>query len=702
MIILVSLLVILGVCVWLGIFQKAGKFKTLQAIPKDAVFKVNIVSVNNVHERLKRNFIWESLKEYPYFEEYHSNLQYMDSLGNAYPKLKKLLADRPVTISCHHVATSNYDFLYVCNLGKLNVIRIFESLLLTMVVDDEVKVNHLKDPNGKIQELVWGNLRFYFAIKDNLLVSSLSRPLVSRSLAQCKEGVAPGEALSGGDLAIEIDHVELGKWMSAILESSSQMDELAALKNTRLTLRLNDENLHFSGETTSDPDQFSFLDVMNSVSGGSSTVKEIVGEGTAAYLSFCFSSFPELGNVLVERYQAKNTQSYRDIQKAVQRVNQFLSVDILDLFTSWIGGEITIIKPRLESGQKGDNIALAVRSKDIDLAKDQMAYLAEQIQRKTPIREKSIEYNGHTIHYFRLKGFFNLFFEGMFNRFEHPYYTFMGNYVVFSNSPSTLAEMIKEYVLGNTLANNEKYNEMEDRLGRKSNVFGYVHTPNTYEYLYESFKPTSRGELEKNKGAFLSFETVGFTLSKNGEEFETQIVANYNEKAPHEYKIRELNRKLENQIDKIEAGFYNPTIPDSISVSTRDNYAYETEQNRFSGNLKEGDLDGVWSVSNKSGHLVGKLPYVAGELDGKAQFFYEDGGILAQVIYDAGEINEYKEFFPDGTLRAEIEFRRGVRHGIAKFYYNTGHLFCEGRYKKGHHTGKWHYYKVTGEKYAEE
>ena len=70
---------------------------------------------------------------------------------------------------------------------------------------------------------------------------------------------------------------------------------------------------------------------------------------------------------------------------------------------------------------------------------------------------------------------------------------------------------------------------------------------------------------------------------------------------------------------------------------------------------------------------------------------------MAQVSYKKGEISYYKEFFPDGTVRAEIGFRKGVRHGEAKFYYGTGHLWCEGRYKKGLHAGKWRYYKVTGE-----
>ena len=258
--------------------------------------------------------------------------------------------------------------------------------------------------------------------------------------------------------------------------------------------------------------------------------------------------------------------------------------------------------------------------------------------------------------------------------------------------------MIKEYVLGNTLENDEKHTRLKGQLGSRKNVFGYVQTPNTYEYLYDSFKAGSQESLEKNRGAFLSFETIGFSLSKEGGIFETQIIANYNDKAPEEYKMRELNRQFENQINKIEVGFYYPVIPDSIAVSDQEYYEYKSEQAIFKGALKDGEPDGVWCVFNVAGKLLGQFPYGDGKIDGVAPFFYENGDLLAQVTYKNGVIAGYKEFFPDGTLRTEIVYRKGVRHGTAKFYYNTGHLFCEGRYKNGRQAGKWRYYKVTGEK----
>ena len=85
------------------------------------------------------------------------------------------------------------------------------------------------------------------------------------------------------------------------------------------------------------------------------------------------------------------------------------------------------------------------------------------------------------------------------------------------------------------------------------------------------------------------------------------------------------------------------------------------------------------------------------KLQGESRFFYPDGVVAVQVTYDNGKITAYKEFFSDGTLKTELEYNRGLRHGEARFYYSTGHLFGEGKYKKGRRTGTWKYYKVTGE-----
>lgn len=190
--------------------------------------------------------------------------------------------------------------------------------------------------------------------------------------------------MASGDIMLDVDHGQLGKWVASIMEESAVTDEFSLLKNTRLMLQLDDKALRFTGETRSNPDKFSLLDAVSFLEGGTSYLETIAGENTAAYISFCFPSFKDAENLLLENYKVNNLQAYTEGKKSLDRLNKYLNVDVLEVFTSWIDGEVAIIKPRLESDRKADNIVLAVRAKEINMAKDQMAYLAEQIQWRTP------------------------------------------------------------------------------------------------------------------------------------------------------------------------------------------------------------------------------------------------------------------------------------------------------------------------------
>lgn len=218
-----------------------------------------------------------------------------------------------------------------------------------------------------------------------------------------------------------------------------------------------------------------------------------------------------------------------------------------------------------------------------------------------------------------------------------------------------------------------------------------------YNYLYESFKPEDRAGFAKNKGAFLSFDAIGFTLVNTGSVFETQIIANHNVNAPEEFAVKELSRELEEFADEIESGYYYPVVPDSIAVSTRGNYSYQTDHLSFAGKLSNGNPDGIWEVTDKQGIKVAQLTWREGKPEGESRFFYAGGTMLAQVLYEKEKITAYKEFFPDGALKMEMEYHKGIRHGDIRFYYSTGHLRGEGKYRKGQRTGTWKYYRVTGE-----
>lgn len=694
LIITVAVLLVLGGVLWFWIFGSSDRYNVAQGVPADAVFVVETPSFNSIHENLRRNRIWTSLKAYPYFEAYHATLNSADSICDAHPVLKKLLTDRPFAVSCHPVSAKEYDFLYVCDLGKLNIIQTFDGAVGTLLEDGETRFRR----KGDLTEVTIGDFKVYYCVKANLLLASCSEKLVQSAVESCGQEQPETLQVKGGDLILNLNHQALDVFLGGILTDPGQeKGEVSSLSATVLTLDLANDALEFKGRTSLDLEQFSMLTALDLVGGARSEVGSVAGDRTAVCVSLCFASFSELKNILLENYKLNHLKTYTEYEQTLNRLNKFLGLNVAELFTSWIGSEIAFIKPEVDGEKRLDNVVVAIRAQDIDLAKDQMAYLVEQIERKTPVRFRAIEYNGHTINFLSLKGFFNLFLGSWFQKLDKPYYTFLGDYVVFSNSSATLASMIKDYTLGNTLANDEKYNELMGKFGNDNNIYGYINSPVAYEYLYNSFKPEERGEFARNKGAFESFENIGFVLANAGSGFETRITARHNVNASEEYKVKELNHRLQDMADRIESGYYFPMIPDSIAVSTQEQYAYSTMDLSFSGALNNGDVEGVWTIRDSQNRLFGQMAYQERKPQGESLFFYPDEAVRVRILYNKGRIESYREFFPDGTLKMEIEYNKGVKHGDIKFYYSTGHLSGEGKYKKGRQTGTWKYYRVTGE-----
>lgn len=687
--------IITGLAVWFFIFRDAQRYTCRQAIPEDAVFVFETPSFSNIHENLCESNIWKYLKQYPYFSDYWENIKYTDSLGSTYPALRKLVLNRPFAVSYHLLPGNKSDLLYICDLGKMNVIAAFEGALAPLLKDYNIKINHLEYQGYTISETDYAGSKFYYTIDGNLLIASMSRDLVKNAVKSSKIPDKKEVTQYDGHANLYINHRQLLKVMNDVFVSE-ETDNSYPLSFTNLVLKLNKDNLNLLGDTQLTPQESSLLSALNQVDGASSRIKEIAGNNTAAYCSFSFKSFPELQEILQDNYRKTSPQTYQEYEATLRKVSKFLGISVKEQLTSWIGSEIVLIRPELNSENPLKTVVIAIRSKDIEYAREQLSLLTEQVNRKSPVRFKEISYNEHTINYISMKGFFKLFFGKMFDKLERPYYTFLGDYVVFSNSPAALTNMIKDYVLGHTLANDEKYNVLMNQLNGTGNVNIYINTPNLYSYLYQDMKAESRENLSKNKNAVLSIETIGLQMINKDGAFNTKIIANHNIQAPKEYAVKGFNNELEQLVNDIESGMYYPAIPDSIAVSTQTEFSYENAGYVLKGPLQNGEPSGDWTIS-KQGNILGSIPHKEGKPDGTAQFFYPSRKQQAEIVYSDGQIEKYRELFEDGTLKAELEYNKGIRHGNARFYYSTGHLLCEGKYKKGQRKGNWQYYLVTGE-----
>jgi antitoxin component YwqK of YwqJK toxin-antitoxin module len=61
-----------------------------------------------------------------------------------------------------------------------------------------------------------------------------------------------------------------------------------------------------------------------------------------------------------------------------------------------------------------------------------------------------------------------------------------------------------------------------------------------------------------------------------------------------------------------------------------------------------------------------------------------------------------KEYYPDGKLKAEINYRQAARDGMCRLYYDNGRLQASGNYRDGLQEGTWQLYNENGMLTSEE
>jgi antitoxin component YwqK of YwqJK toxin-antitoxin module/tetratricopeptide (TPR) repeat protein len=118
---------------------------------------------------------------------------------------------------------------------------------------------------------------------------------------------------------------------------------------------------------------------------------------------------------------------------------------------------------------------------------------------------------------------------------------------------------------------------------------------------------------------------------------------------------------------------------------------------RFTGNYKSGDADGIFSWRDPSGKLNSTGQYVDDLRDGLWTYYYPDGKISRTIMYTLGEMHGVTQRFSEsGTLVYEGTYVSGELQGIAKFYYDNGQPEMEANYVDDERNGRCVYYSIQG------
>ncbi len=527
--------------------DKGETRSTFTFIPEDFVYVIESDQPVKDWQDLSQSKVWQYLKGNEYFADISSSADYLDSLLTHNKTLIKLINLGDLVISAHITSPQTYDFIFLVDLragGRLAKLQAFLTPLFEKLEYEVSRESYFNIDIIKLYDPVYDET-LSLAIVDNILVGSYEESLVKKSIRQTENPVITDNE----DFAVVYDRTDRDQLYTIYLnyqtieqliltyttEVPSMMKGVnEVLSFSSFDLSLSDDRAVFQGYMKQLDSVPSFLSVFKDVGQGRVQASNVLPFNTAMFTSIGFDDFQDFYTRLNTYYEENNPDEYQKLDKRIKRAEKLLKISFEEDFFSWMSEEVTTAIILTDEEQKKYSYYALLHFDDYEYAKEKLDFVGAQIRKRTPVKFKTVDYRGFEIKYLEMKGFFKLFFNKLFSRIEKPHYTYIDDYVVFSNDTTSLQFVIDQYVQGNTLKNNESYTDFRENFDRKSNIFTYIQTVNFYEYLRKNLDTQARITLAKNKHYLLSFPQVGFQVSPSANMYETFLLGEFVESKQNE------------------------------------------------------------------------------------------------------------------------------------------------------------------------
>ncbi|GAB3336587.1 DUF3352 domain-containing protein [Marivirga atlantica] len=649
-IILTSTFVLLAcVIIYFLYLQPVKKNNPLIAVPADASIIFQLENPFEQWQELSDNDIWNYLKKDPYFAELGQEMDELTEDMRANEALYELIINRPMVMSIHKTRPDDYDFLYVIDLQRATQFNFIKNYIKNFSED----IEKVYTRNYKEQEIIEISFkddptRYYLYIYENLLSLSSTHTILEQSIDQIKEPIIARDLdfidlsseLGTNDINMYINYRQLANylkiWMADDPEAST--DFFPMLKYSGMALEATDQRFSVSGYSIVNKEQPNLLTALMNAGTGEINVGTIVPDNASYFMSLGFDNSKDFYENMIAVLQAE--EDGEEYMKSKEKIEGYLKISIEDDFLSWMDDEIALIQLNSNSNRNKVELAVAIKHNDLDDTKERLAYIEQQIRKKTPVKFKGIDYKGQQIHFLSIKGFFKMMFGKAFEGIDKPYYTIMEDYVVFSNSPRTLGKIIMAVQENRTLDNTKEYAVFMENFAYESNLFVYLSANELLSDAQRLLDRESRQELKVHSPYFKSFPMMGMQLSAEGDLLKHQLQANYLNHA----EISSWNALIK-EIQQDEVAFVGAEameeedliaaeqiLPEDLNSKTFIEY-YGNEQIKFEVDLKDGLKHGRYFEYDSLGNVIVKGRYRDDEKSGTWKFYDGEGELVKKERY---------------------------------------------------------------------
>jgi len=712
-ILILILLILTGWWSYRHFSQQGNQRYIISVLPEDAIYILKTDQLTDAWKEVSETNIWKHFIRTQGFEYLQSVDSLLDKtlLGNSTSGY--IFKNRPTLMASYMTSPASYDFVYVTDLQKVKYIKqIFDNLLALDKSHKLVKLNYKQTQILKLIDKKQPENTLYVTSLDNLLVASFSYQLVQQIIdeknrihwLQRSDFITLNDKLEGELIQMYINYKQLPAYASIYFEDANKdLSPLAQqLDLSGFDISHDEERIRINGYTLTDSVP-SYMNALLDVKPGKTTAYNIITNRAALYISLGFKNFNLFYQSLLNQYGLDKSQK-DNYRKNLKKLEGFFKIDLQKNFFDWIGQEIALVKIRSYSRQKPEDVIMLIESNDIDEAQAGLQFIATQIKKRSPFKFKTYTYKNFSVNYLHQKGFFKTILGDLFKKIDKPYYTFVEDYVVFSNSERVLKSFIDDYITGKTLSHDEAYMDFKDEFNAKSNFQIYVQMPKLFAILQQSLTSQGKKALNEKKDLLLSFSRIGLQMTAKDDIFKTIIVVDHDEKAIEKEKANAEMRKIDKAVhtDFFEDLQFKISFPDSVQVADGRYRRYYADGKtlKTEGKVKDNLPVGIWRTYYESGNLQSVVNYDEGDVDGD-MFYYFDKKPETKMLethYDDNLLNgDYLEYWQNGAQKAKLHYKDGKLHGEARYFFPSGKLKIKGKFKNGEKKGKWLFYNEKGE-----
>jgi hypothetical protein len=617
----------------------------LYLIPSDAMYILETDDPIESWKSLSSSGVWKVLKTHAIFKEIGEDADFLDELMLENKILFGLFGKRKFYMSAHMTSKNDYDFLFSVDLDKsAKAVILYNALEKALPKGDYVVTRRLYNDIEMLEITDKSKDKLTLCKVSNYLLSSYTPSLIEKAIDQ------KADPYFGLDAHFESVFKRVSN--NGIGRAYVQWDYLdeylgcygvdkETIKGLNMSLGFSGLDLNFTNTSWKLVGSTSVVDSSNSylralLKSGSSEhhLPEFISNRTAYYLTFNCSSMKNFYEELQE-VMKEDKDSYDKFQNYRKKTENLLAIDIEKHLLSWMGTEAGIIQLEPDNSYaSSEDLVVCIKANDMEYAQKRLKEVTTQIKKRTPGTFKSIYYKNYHIQYLAIKGIFKHFFGSAFEKLDKPYFTYLGDYVLFSNSPKTLIGCIEDFEKNSVLSDTENFKSMELESGKRSmNIF--IAPSRTLNVLATKVSNSAKSSLQQSRKQIDAFGSFFFSLSSKGDQLKTEVL------------LQLRTDKDDNPISKGEiSALYEKFVVDEADMA----------------------VDSIFV-----------LQYIE---DGYFKRFYQgtDKLEVKAEMKGAKKHGDYEEYYLDGVLRVSGNYKQDKRNGVWKFFNPDGSLQDKQRY----------------------